>query len=231
MDDNRRAAYPLEKSQDATREWHVWLYLRKQKPPFWQSSYTVPEGGQEMCGCFPDVRHVGEGQHEDALIFSQQDAMEGREGPITESVCVKWTIGEPGASGKASSHHSSGQTLQKQPRRGSPKPQPNHTEKGISSKHLKGPESMEAVHSITSQQPHKNFPDLLPHLSILLNFDPAVSNWVGRQSEWRGNAKEHQATFPKCRQPVLPTAGKQQWKEIHCFWKHPEAKLTSMHCV
>lgn len=129
-----------------------------------------------MCGCFPDVRHVGEGQHEDALIFSQQDAMEGREGPITESVCVKWTIGEPGASGKASSHHSSGQTLQKQPRRGSPKPQPNHTEKGISSKHLKGPESMEAVHSITSQQPHKNFPDLLPHLSILLNFDPAVSN-------------------------------------------------------
>ena len=75
-----------------------------------------------MCGCFPDVGHVGEGytesdmtevtqqqqqqQHEDALVCSQQDAMEGREGPITESVCVKRTIGKPGAAGKASIHHS-----------------------------------------------------------------------------------------------------------------------------
>lgn len=111
-----------------------------------------------MCGCFPDVGHVGEGQHEDALIFSQQDAMEGSEGPITETVCVKWTIGKPGASGKASSHHSSGQALQKEPRRGSPKPQPNHIEKGISSKHLKGPESMEAVHSISVNSHIRTFP-------------------------------------------------------------------------
>ena len=64
----------------------------------------------------------------------------------------------------------------KEPRRGSPKPQPNHTEKGISSKHLKGPESMKAVHSISSQQLYKDFPGLLPHLLILLNFDPAVPN-------------------------------------------------------
>jgi len=157
--------------------------------------------------------------------------MEGREGPITESVCVKRTIGKPGAAGKASSHHSSGQTLQKEPRRGSPKPQPNHTEKGISSKHVKGPESMEAVHGITSQQLYKNFPNFLPHLLILLNFDPAVPNWVGGRSEWREKAKEHQATFPKCRQPVLPIAGKQWLKEIHCFWMYTEAKFTSLHCV
>lgn len=45
------------------------------------------QAGQEMCGCFPDVGHVGEGQHEDALIFSQQDALEGREGLISENLC------------------------------------------------------------------------------------------------------------------------------------------------
>ena len=39
-------------------------YLRKEKLPFWQSSYTILEGGQEMCGCFPDVGHVGEGRTE-----------------------------------------------------------------------------------------------------------------------------------------------------------------------
>lgn len=107
-----------------------------------------------MCGCFPDVGHVGKGQHEDALIFSQQDAMEG---PITESVCVKWTIGKPGTSGKASSHHSSGQTLQKEPEGGHWLSQP-HREKGISSKYLKGPESTEAVHSISVSSHIKNFP-------------------------------------------------------------------------
>lgn len=67
------------------------------------------------------------------------------------------------------------QMLQKGPRRGVSK-DPPHTEKGISFKHLKGWESVEPAHSITSHQLCKNFPALFSRLPFLLKFDPGVAN-------------------------------------------------------
>ena len=119
--------------------------------------------GQEMCGCFPDVGHVGEGQHEDALIFSQ-DAVEGREGPISENLCP-----------------------------------------------LNIWKDQRAWRQLVTLPVTSHVRTFLPYFltSHSPEFWPCGAKLSWWRSEWREKAKEHQATFPKCRQSVLPIAGKQ----------------------